>query len=147
MIKKKPIILDGAMGTELFRRGLKFTLPLWSAEANLSNPSLVTSIHQSYVDEGADIITTNTFRSTAWTYKKSGLDSINAKERADKSLMAAVDCAHKVKGKIKIAGSITTIDDCYQPERYPGDNIAFDHYGHLVDKLLKLGIDLFLIDF
>ena len=119
---------------------------MWSAEANLSNPSLVTNIHQSYADEGADIITTNTFRSTAWTYEKSGLDSINAKERADKSLTAAVDCAQKVRGKIKIAGSITTIDDCYQPERYPGDNIAYDHYGHLVDKLLELGIDLFLIE-
>ena len=60
------------MGTELVSRGVKFTLPLWSAEANLLNPSIVTSIHQNYVDEGADIITTNTFRSTTWTYKKSG---------------------------------------------------------------------------
>jgi len=146
VIIKKPILLDGAMGTELIARGEKFTLPLWSAEANLSNPSLVTNIHQNYADEGADIITTNTFRSTAWTYEKSGLDSKNAKERADRSLMAAVDCAQKVRGEIKIAGSITTIDDCYQPKRYPGDNIAYDHYGHLVDKLLELGINLFLIE-
>ena len=58
------------MGTELVSKGVKFTLPLWSAEANLSNPSLVTNIHQSYADEGADIITTNSFRSTAWTYEK-----------------------------------------------------------------------------
>ena len=68
---KIPLILDGAMGTELKNRGVKIPLPLWSAEANVIHPDIVKSIHQDYIFSGADIITTNTFRTTSWTYKKS----------------------------------------------------------------------------
>ena len=41
---KKPLLLDGAMGTELIERGLKLPLPLWSADANLFYPEIVTKI-------------------------------------------------------------------------------------------------------
>ena len=56
-----PIIIDGAMGTELQNRGIDIPLPLWSADANLKYPDVVTSIHEDYIISGADIITTNTF--------------------------------------------------------------------------------------
>ena len=46
VIIKKPILLDGAMGTELVSRGVKVYFTFVSTEANLSNPSLVTNIHQ-----------------------------------------------------------------------------------------------------
>ena len=40
----KPIILDGAMGTELIQRGVECPLPLWSADANLTHPEIVKKI-------------------------------------------------------------------------------------------------------
>jgi len=48
------------MGTELMARGLSLPLPLWSAESNLTDPDVVQSVHQGYVNAGADIIGTNT---------------------------------------------------------------------------------------
>ena len=32
---KKPLIMDGAMGTELMRRGIELPLPLWSSMSNI----------------------------------------------------------------------------------------------------------------
>ena len=53
-------ILDGAMGSELIRRGMELPEHIWSAAANLINPELVLEIHREYVDAGADYITANT---------------------------------------------------------------------------------------
>ena len=66
---KKPLLLDGAMGTELINRGISLPLPIWSADANLTHPEVVKGIHSDYIKAGADIITTNTFRTTPWTYR------------------------------------------------------------------------------
>ena len=65
-------ILDGAMGTELARRGVELKLPIWSSDCNLNNRELVYKIHSDYIQAGADIITTNTFRTTSYTYRKAG---------------------------------------------------------------------------
>ena len=48
----KTLILDGAVGTELIRRGLELPLPLWSASANISHPEIITKIHQDYINAG-----------------------------------------------------------------------------------------------
>ena len=53
-----PLILDGAMGTELKNRGINIPLPIWSADANLDHPKVVETIHSEYISAGADIITT-----------------------------------------------------------------------------------------
>ena len=146
---KIPLILDGAMGTELKNRGVKIPLPLWSAEANVIHPDIVKSIHQDYIFSGADIITTNTFRTTSWTYKKSNLSIDNAKIKAKNSLYRAVQCAHKAKNnndKIKIAGSITSIEDCYEPSKYPGDRIACEIYGETIEWIVDSGVDLILFE-
>jgi len=143
---KKTLILDGAVGTELINRGLKLPLPLWSASANLSHPKMITKIHQDYIDAGSDIITTNTFRATSWTYKKLGYSNKIAKIKANESLMRAIDCAQNTKGSIIIAGSITTIEDCYKPEFFPGKKIAEDHYNDIINQMDSGGIKLLLFE-
>lgn len=58
------LILDGATGTELNRRGVDTGLPLWSANAlmNKRDAGILQNIHEDYLAAGADIISTNTFR-------------------------------------------------------------------------------------
>ncbi len=56
------LLLDGATGTELNRRGVDISLPLWSARAILEAPETLRQIHVDYLCAGADIITANTFR-------------------------------------------------------------------------------------
>src|SRR5512132_4017355 len=52
------VVCDGAMGTMIYARGV--FLNRCFDELNLSNPDLVRSIHDEYLDAGADIIETNT---------------------------------------------------------------------------------------
>ena len=142
-----PLLLDGAMGTELQNRNVKIPLPLWTADANISHPDVVTNIHREYIIAGADIITTNTFRSTSWTYRKIGLNDFQAQTRAKTSLQSAVECAHNASnGLVKIAGSITSIEDCYLPENFPGRSIAYDIYGQTLEWLVDSGVDLILFE-
>ena len=142
-----PLILDGAMGTELQNRGVEIPLPLWSADANIDYPEIITSIHKDYIASGADIITTNTFRTTEWTYHRAGLSLIKAKERAKTSLYKAVECAQMaVSNSIIIAGSVTTIEDCYSPDKFPGVEVAEEIYGQTLEWIIDAGVDVVIFE-
>ena len=82
------VLLDGAMGTELFRRGVSTRLPIWSAQALIENPQMVRQIHEDYIHAGAEIITTNTFRTTTRALNKKGLGS-RAKELTELAVSLA----------------------------------------------------------
>tara|TARA_Y100001970_G_scaffold222701_1_gene273997 strand:+ start:862 stop:1716 length:855 start_codon:yes stop_codon:yes gene_type:complete len=139
-------VLDGAMGTELVRRGVKITLPVWSGDCNLNNRELVFKIHSDYIKAGADIITTNTFRTTSYTYRKAGYSKKNAFERARDSFFYANDLAFKASKGKTIAGSITTIDDCYLPNRFPGKQISGQVYQELMMWFKNTDIDFILFE-
>jgi homocysteine S-methyltransferase len=57
-----PLLLDGATGTELERRGIATRLPLWSAAALIHAPAVISQIHLDYASAGAEALTANTFR-------------------------------------------------------------------------------------
>ena len=142
-----PLILDGAMGTELIRYGLDLPLPLWSADINLTHPESVQQVHDNYIAAGSDVITTNTFRTTPWTYRKAGYTSLRASERARDSLLKAVELARKSSiDRVRIAGSITTVEDCYKPKLYPGKTAVEDTYGTVLEWFLETDIDLILFE-
>ena len=57
------IILDGATGTELQRRGAQMSPEAWCGPASLDNADLLTEVHLDYIRAGSDVITTNTYAS------------------------------------------------------------------------------------
>ena len=137
-----PKLLDGAMGTELAKRDVDIPLPLWSADANVTHPNIVKDIHIDYIKAGADIITTNTFRTTSYSYQKAGYSPQRARERAHDSLRSAVEMAQIAAGdSTQIVGSITSIDDCYSPELFPGKGAAQDTYGEVIEWFNNSGIN------
>ena len=82
---KKPLIMDGAMGTELMRRGIELPLPLWSSMANIEEYDHVATIHKEYIESGCNVITTNTFRTTPRTFMKAGYTDADALKLSKKS--------------------------------------------------------------
>jgi 5-methyltetrahydrofolate--homocysteine methyltransferase len=67
-----PLVLDGAVGTELIARGLRVREE--SPESwNLSRPDDVRAIHAAYAAAGADVIQTNTFGATRPRLARFGL--------------------------------------------------------------------------
>ncbi|HUX08823.1 MAG TPA: homocysteine S-methyltransferase family protein [Acidobacteriota bacterium] len=70
------VLLGGATGTELARRGANFSKPLWSAQALLDNPKLVREIHTDYIRAGAEIVIANTFRTARVTLAEAGYGNL-----------------------------------------------------------------------
>ncbi len=58
------LIVDGALATELERRGADLHDPLWSAKCLLERPDLIREVHLDYLKAGADIVTTATYQAT-----------------------------------------------------------------------------------
>ena len=143
-----PLILDGAMGTALMMRGIKAPLPLWSAIANYENFNEVVSIHEEYIKNGSNVITTNSFRSTPRTFKKAGYSKTDAITKSERSLMLSIEAANIArKGRsVLVAGSIAPLEDCYEPNDFPGKNIAKDEYSHLINIFNNQDVDLLLFE-
>ena len=140
-------LLDGAMGTQLLQAGLELPLPIWSGDINLSHPDHIQNIHESYLKAGADILTTNTFRSTPRAYLNHGFSLENAKKRSQKSLYKAVQLARKVANKDTIVvGSIAPLEDCYEPILFPGVQYAIKEFKELANWLQDAGVDKILFE-
>ena len=143
-----PLVLDSAMGTELDRRGVCIDLPLWSARAIREAPQVILKIHEDNILAGADVITANTFRTDARSFRKAGLTSADARQ----ATLKAVDLARQairsacVQHTVSIAGSMSPLEDCYHPERYPDDETALQEHRQKARWLAEAGVDLILIE-
>ena len=118
----RPLIIDGAMGTELMNLGVDLPLPLWSSVANFDEYDKVVDIHKRYINAGSDIITSNTFRTTARTFKKAGYTDEQANEISKRCTSEAIKAAKEAINdkNVLLAGSIAPLEDCYEPDRFPG---------------------------
>src|SRR3954451_2738508 len=74
------VILDGALATELERRGADLRDPLWSAKLLLENPALIRQVHFDYFAAGADVATTASYQATLPGLMKRGLDRRQASD-------------------------------------------------------------------
>ena len=143
------LILDGATGTELNRRGVDTGLPLWSANAlmNDRDAKILGQIHEDYLRAGADIITTNTFRTHCRALAPSG----NADRALDLTRRAA-DIARAAIASVPsdtprfVAGSISTLEDCYRPDLVPPDDELRAEHSERIHHLIECGVDLILIE-
>jgi methionine synthase I (cobalamin-dependent) len=145
----RQLILDGATGTELNRRGVDTGLPLWSANALLNDrdAKILQDIHEDYLRAGADIITTNTFR----THRRALAPSGNA-DRALELTRKAVEIARAATANVQsdkplfIAGSISTLEDCYRPDLVPPDKELRTEHSERIHHLIECDVDLILIE-
>lgn len=67
------LVLDGALGTELVRRGADIADPLWSARLLIENPALIREVHLDYFRAGADVATTATYQATFEAFARRGI--------------------------------------------------------------------------
>ena len=144
--EKAPIILDGAMGTELFRRGVETRLPSWSAHALLHQPDLVREIHEDYINAGAEIITTNTFRTSFRSLNKVGQGHLS-KNMTELAVSLAKEARkNAAQTDVWIAGSVAPLEDCYEPELMPDMTTAAKEHSQMIELLAGSGVDLLLIE-
>jgi homocysteine S-methyltransferase len=146
LARGRPLLLDGAMGTELDRRGVRTTLPLWSAIGVVERPEVVGEIHRDYALAGADVLTTNTFRTTRRTLEKAGRDPDEAEALDRLAVALAREAATDAGSDALIAGSIAPLEDCYSPWLSPGLEIALAEHRIQAAQLANAGADFLMIE-
>ncbi len=135
------------MGSDLNRRGLPTRLPLWSALGLLERPELVRQIHRDNLLAGADIVTTNTFRTTGRTLAKAGIDPALA-TMLDALAVRLADEARleSVRPDAFIAGSIAPLEDCYSPIFEIPAAAALAEHRAQARNLAAAGVDLLMVE-
>lgn len=147
LLRGELVLLDGALGTELARRGVPTPLPLWSAAAVLSSPDAVRQVHEEYILAGADVITAGTFRATPRALAKAGRAG-----EAERVLQRAVSLAQEARRRVAparhviVAGSIAPLEDCYRPDLAPKPAEAEREHAELAVMLARAGVDAILIE-
>ncbi|MFH0733677.1 MAG: homocysteine S-methyltransferase family protein [bacterium] len=138
----KPLLLDGANGSLIEQLGGKIDKYLWSSLSNLTNPDIVCDVHKNYIKSGANIITTNTFRTNPAAYNKSGLNIIDY----ENFVKISVNLAKKsvLNNNVFIAGSNSPAEDCYKKERdLNSHQLEYNHKKH-IELLWNNGVDFIL---
>jgi homocysteine S-methyltransferase len=141
----KILLLDGATGTELDRRGVDIALPLWSARALLEAPDVLADIHRDYLEAGAGAITTNTFRTHRRSLARAGFG-----DRAAELTRRAVEIARQARNAHKpgalVLGSVAPLEDCYRPDLAPEAEACRAEHAEMIGCLVEAGVDLILIE-
>ena len=83
------VILDGAMATELERRGADLHDALWSAKVLVEAPELIRQVHYDYFAAGADVAITASYQATFEGYARIGLSHEAAARRMQLSVELA----------------------------------------------------------
>lgn len=148
-LSKRILILDGAMGTMLQRKGLQGN----SESFNLTNPETIGEIHNEYIEAGADIITANSFSANSISQSEYNL-SEKAGQMAEAAARIARKAADEAPRKIWVAGSVGPTskslslaqninDQIFRPYSFDGMAEAFEVQ---IRGLVKGGVDLLLFE-
>ncbi len=144
------ILLDSAMGSRLEEMGHKLSAPLWSATVLQSKPEDITQIHKENIEAGAQVITTNTFRTTPYSLHQAGLSGVDAHARARALTLLAIRLAWKTvkeSGKdIKIAAAIAPLADSWSPQDFPGNIVSRPWHDAQLDNLAHHSTDILLLE-
>ena len=140
------LILDGAIGTELQRRGAAMDGMAWCAVATKTSPDILRALHEDYIRAGADVITTNSFSAARHVLEPAGLgDQVIAINRSAVALArAARDAA--AERPVWIAGSISCFIAGLDRWKIPTPEVAKASYREQADCLADAGVDLLLME-
>jgi homocysteine S-methyltransferase len=134
------LVCDGAMGTMLYGRGV--FLNRCFDELNLTQPDLVSDVHQAYVRAGADVLETNTFGANRFKLGNFGLaDEVAAINRRGAEL-----ARRAAREGTFVAGSMGPLGVRIEPWGRTGVDEAEAAFRDQASALAAGGVDLFILE-
>ena len=144
VLRRKIVVLDGAMGTALIAKGYKGSLELLNVEA----ADVVGSLHEEYLKAGADMVTTNTACADALSLKEYGLA-----ERSYELSRAGAEVARKAVDKYSttenprfVAGAVGPTTRNITLANDTTEEQLAEVYATQIKGLIDGGVDLILIE-
>ncbi|RXK17388.1 homocysteine S-methyltransferase [Macrococcus sp. DPC7161] len=148
-LKQDITILDGGFGTTIEQFGYDIAHPLWSSHLLTTHPEGIYQVHRAFVENGADIILTNTYQASVQSFLNIGL----TKEDATIALIHSVKLAQQAANKNTLVGA------CLGPygallsdgSEYTGDysiteSDYIQYHKERLDILLQAGINVFAFE-
>ena len=137
-IQNKIVILDGAMGTVLQQRGLP---PGGQPELlNLTEPAMLRSVYEEYVDAGSQVVYTNTFGANGLKLERTG-------HSVDEIVTAAVKLAKEAVGsRALVALDIGPLGELLEPMGSLPFERAYDLFREMAEAGARAGADLAVIE-
>jgi methionine synthase / methylenetetrahydrofolate reductase(NADPH) len=133
-------VLDGAMGTMLYNRGV--FVNVCYDELNLTQPALVREVHEAYVQAGAEILETNTFGANPVKLSSHGLE-----EQTEEINRAAVAIARQAaNGRALVVGAIGPLGIRLEPWGPTAREEAIGLFGRQVRGLQEGEVDGFILE-
>lgn len=148
------ILLDGPVGAELVRRGVR-----WRKHGLLADADAVRQAHVDHLTVGSDVLRTNTFSLNRRTYLNvfrspehmahigaPGLDTL-----AVRLTRCAVEVAREAREQtgrpdVPIAGVLGPLEHVFRPDLAPDETAARAEHGELAVILAEAGADLLLVE-
>ncbi len=141
-LRRRPLLLDGAMGTLLYSRGIPQRACL--DELALTRPDLVSTIHREYIEAGADAIETDSFGANRFRLAEFGLEKMAGQMNRHAAQLARE--ARDISGKdVLIAGSIGPLGPTGRIGR-PHPGLGRAAFREQIEGLLEGGIDIFVFE-
>jgi len=140
IIRERPLLFDGAMGTMLMKAGqgsLKTPILL-----NLDEPELVADIHRQYYNAGADVVITNTFGGSPLKLSADGLEHQMAELNRSAVKLPRQACP---EGKF-VAGDIGPSGKMIQPLGDVAPEEMQENFFSQARVLIESGVDLITIE-
>src|SRR6202453_2007893 len=143
----RPVLADGAMGTVLYARGI-FINRCYD-DLNLTDPGLILSIHEEYLQSGAEILETNTFGANSFRLARHGLAGKVAEINAAGVRLARQAVEHlkdKQAGEAWVAGSVGPLGVRLEPLGKNGLDEARAAFAEQISALAGAGVDMLIIE-
>ena len=147
ILANRPLLADGAMGTVLYARGI-FINRCYD-ELNLSDPGLILSVHEEYLQAGAEILETNTFGANRLRLARHGLAGKVAEINvagARLARQAVTNLKAKQGSEAWVAGSIGPLGVRLEPLGKTGLDEARSAFAEQMQILVDGGVDLLIIE-
>ena len=147
------IVLDGAVGSEIERRGGKMDAVAWCGVANVTHPDTVRRVHEAYLEAGAEVITANTFAACRHVLAGAGYGGQTvaiirravqlAQEARDR---VAPECPVAIAGSMSnhvawLPGTVAA-----DPDYLPSPEQERANYREMAETLAEAGCDLLIME-
>ena len=154
------VLMDGATGSELQKRGVPMNNVAWSGLATESNPDLVRQVHLDYIRAGAEIIITNTFATGRHMLRLAGMESRTAEfnqHAAQLALQARTDAGEAKSNDfdgswqlapdcVWVAGSLSPLSGGLADSDIPSLPQMRSEFEEQAVLLAEAGVDLLLLE-
>lgn len=141
LLKRDYVILDGGMGTMLQASGLK--VGETPEVLNVTQPQLLISIHEQYLNAGADIIYANTFGGNRYKLEECGK---TVQELVTAGIKNATQACDNVKPEALVALDVGPIGQLLEPTGTLSFEEAYDMYAEIVKCGEEAGADLVVFE-